>query len=304
VNGRSYLDAIVPDVRRRLAERKARVPLSALEEAAAAGPGLTPGGGLTPRAGMAPPGGRFSPRTGRASFAAALRGRGLSAIAEVKRFSPSKGPIRPDLDIAGLVAAYEAGGAAAVSVLTEEDHFCGGLQDLRTAAEATALPLLRKDFIVDPYQLHEARAFGASAVLLIAALLDDRSLHDFAALAHELGLDVLLEVHDAAEMARALRMEGALIGVNNRDLRTFEVSLEASLQLAGMVPADRVLVAESGIKDRTDAERLASAGVDAVLVGESLLRQSDAAEAVSALVRPTCAVARRYGETGRMEEAV
>ena len=271
MNGRSYLDVIVPDVRRRLAERKATTPLANLEKA----------GGLGARP----------------SFAAALRGRGLSVIAEAKRFSPSKGPIRPDLDVATLVAAYEAGGAAAVSVLTEGDHFRGSLEDLRTAACATALPLLRKDFIVDAYQVHEARAFGASAVLLIAALLDDRDLHALAALARDLDMDVLLEVHDASEMARALEVEDVAIGINNRDLRTFEVSLQTSLRLAGLVPAHRLLVAESGIKDRADVEALASAGVDAVLVGESLLRQGEAAAAVSALVHPPPEVARRSGDT-------
>ena len=276
MNGRSYLDVIVPDVRRRLAERQARTPLPELQTLIAAGPEAG-GPGVRP------------------SFAAALRGRGLSVIAEVKRHSPSKGAIRPDLDVATLAAAYEAGGAAAVSVLTEEDHFRGGLHDLRAAAGATRLPLLRKDFIVDPYQVYEARAFGASAILLIAALLDDAGLRDLAALARDLGLDVLLEVHDAGEMERALRVEGVVIGVNNRDLRTFEVSLRTSLDLAGMVPPGRVLVAESGIRDRADVEALAAAGVDAVLVGESLLRQGEAAEAVSTLVRPPCDVARRSG---------
>jgi indole-3-glycerol phosphate synthase len=277
VNGRSYLDVIVPDVRRRLAERRALAPLADLERAVVAGPG------------------------NRASFAAALRGPGLSVIAEVKRFSPSKGPIRPDLDVATLTAAYEAGGAAAVSVLTEQDHFRGGLPDLRTASGVTALPLLRKDFILDPYQVYEARTHGASAVLLIAALLDDAQLESLAGLARDLGLDVLLEVHDAGEMARALQVDDVVIGVNNRDLRTFEVSLRASLDLAGMVPPDRLLVAESGIRDRADVEALAAAGVDAVLVGESLLRQRDVAMAVSALVRPLCEVARR-SEATRSEE--
>jgi indole-3-glycerol phosphate synthase len=204
--------------------------------------------------------------------------------------------------VEALAAAYEAGGAAAVSVLTEEDHFRGGLQDLRTAAAATALPLLRKDFIVDPYQVYEARAFGASAILLIAALLDDGGLRDLAALARNLGLDVLLEVHDAGEMARALLVEDVVIGVNNRDLRTFEVSLQTSLDLAGMVPPDRLLVAESGIRDRADVEVLAAAGVDAVLVGESLLRQKEVAAAVAALVRPLREVARRSG-VARDEES-
>ena len=275
----SYLDAILPDVRRRLAERKARVPLAELVRTTSL-PGPRP------------------------SFAAALRTPSVSVIAEVKRFSPSKGPIRPDLDVGSLVAAYEAGGAAAVSVLTEGDHFGGSLTDLREAAASTRLPLLRKDFTVDPYQVHEARAFGASAVLLIAAILDDRALRDLSALVAELGLDVLLEVHDEREMARALDVEGAAIGINNRDLRTFEVSLETSLRLARLVPAGRLLVSESGIKDRRDLEELASAGIDAVLVGESLLREEAVAAAVSALARPVPVVARRSGEKVHTEEAI
>ena len=292
MNGRSYLDVIVPDVRRRLAEREARMPLPELQVLIEAGRAAGQSAGLSAASahGLAAGG-----PGGRPSFAAALRGRGLAVIAEVKRYSPSKGAIRPDLDVATLAAAYEAGGAAAVSVLTEEDHFRGGLHDLRAAAGATRLPLLRKDFIVDPYQVYEARAFGASAVLLIAALLDDAGLRDLVGLARDLGLDVLLEVHDAGEMERALRVEDVVIGVNNRDLRTFEVSLRTSLDLAGMVPPGRVLVAESGIRDRADVEALAAAGVDAVLVGESLLRQGEATEAVSALVEPPCEVARRSG---------
>jgi indole-3-glycerol phosphate synthase len=284
VNGRSYLDVIVPDVKRRLAERRLHTPLSDLMRMAAE---------------VAPPG----EPGGRARFARALRAPGVSVIAEVKRYSPSKGAIRPDLDPATLAAAYEAGGAAAVSVLTEESHFRGSLADMRTAAGATALPLLRKDFIGDPYQVYEARAFGASAILLIAALLDDRGLRDLAALAQDLGLDVLLEVHDAGEMERALRVDEVILGINNRDLRTFEVSLETSMRLAGLVPPDRVVVAESGIRDRADVERLGSAGLDAVLVGESLLRQGQAAAAVASLAGPPCAVARRSERTEATEEA-
>jgi len=279
VNDRSYLDVIVPDVKRRLAERRLHTPLSEIREAAEAVP--APG----------------EPR-GRSPFAQALEGPGVALIAEVKRYSPSRGPIRPDLDVAELVSAYEAGGAAAVSVLTEESHFRGSLKDLRTAAATTLLPLLRKDFVGDPYQVYEARAFGASAILLIAALLDDGDLRALTVLARDLGLDVLLEVHDSGEMARALLVEEAVIGINNRDLRTFQVSLETSLRLAGLVPPDRLLVAESGIKDRADVERLASAGVDAVLVGESLLGQADAAASVGALTDPPCAVTPRSGDPG------
>lgn len=277
VTGRSCLDAIVPDVRRRLAERKASVRQAELEE--------------------------MSPPSVRPSFAEALRSPGISVIAEVKRLSPSKGPLRPDLDVASLVAAYQAGGAAAVSVLTESDHFGGSLDDLREAASSTRLPLLRKDFIIDPYQVHEARAFGASAVLLIAALLDDQAMRRLSALSGELGLDVLLEVHDRRDMARALRLEDVIIGINNRDLRTFDVSLETSVHLADLVTAGTLLVSESGIKDRADVERLASAGVDAVLVGESLLREQAVAAAVAALARPVPVAARPSAETTPSEEA-
>jgi indole-3-glycerol phosphate synthase len=277
VNGDlTYLDRIVPAVRRRLEERKSRLPQAGLE--AMAGPGTRP------------------------SFAAALGAPGVSLIAEVKRASPSKGPIRPDLDVKAVVSAYEAADARAVSVLTEEDYFLGGLDDLRTAAAHTGLPLLRKDFIVDAYQIHEARVFGASAVLLIAALLDDDGLHELAELAIDLGLDVLLEVHDAAETARALAVDGAIIGVNNRDLRTFAVTLETTARLAGLVPAERLLVSESGIRDHDDVERLASHGVSGVLVGEGILMHADVKTAIHALMEPLPPVgARPVGHVTRGE---
>ena len=264
---RTYLDRIVPAVVRRIEERKARLTEARL--AAMPGP------------------------AGRPSFAAAVGAPGVSLIAEVKRASPSKGPIRPALDVGEIVQAYEANGARAVSVLTEEDHFRGSLDDLRSAAADTGLPLLRKDFIVDGYQIYEARVWGASAVLLIAALLSDDRLHDLTGLAFDLGLDVLLEVHDAAELARALSFDGVVIGVNNRDLRSFEVSLETTVELAGLVPAERLLVGESGIRGRTDVEMLAACGVDAVLVGETILRDADVGQAVRSLMDPVPVVATR-----------
>jgi len=257
----TYLDRIVPAVLRRLDERKCRLPQAELETLSAPGR--------------------------RSSFADALRAPGVSLVAEVKRASPSKGPIRPGLEVGSLVRAYEAAGARAISVLTEQDYFQGSLDDLRTAAAHTALPLLCKDFILDPYQIHEARVCGASAVLLIAVLLGDAELSNLAGLATDLGMDVLLEVHDATEIDRALACDAAIIGVNNRDLRTFAVSLETAMELAGSVPAGRLLVAESGIWNHADVERLAARGVDGVLVGESLLRSSDVGEAVRALMRPT-----------------
>ncbi len=263
----SYLERIVPVVLRRLEERRARLPLAELKAAMGLGP--------------------------RPSFAAALAAPGLSIIAEVKRASPSKGPICKGLDVGELAAGYEAAGARAVSVLTEEDFFEGSLSDLPSAARRTVLPLLRKDFVVDAYQIHEARAFGASAVLLIAALLDDQRLHELARVTAGVGLDVLVEVHDAAEMARALALDGVIVGVNNRDLRTFDVSLDTTASLASLVPPGRLLVSESGIRTRADLESLAGLGVDAVLVGESLLRETDPAKALSALAQRRVEVAVR-----------
>jgi indole-3-glycerol phosphate synthase len=274
----TYLDRIMPAVRRRLQERKQRTSQAELEAMVA------PGAVSPPAAALA---------SARLSFAAALNISGVSLIAEVKRASPSRGPIRPDLQVKTIVEAYEASGARAISVLTEEDYFQGSLADLREAAAHTRLPLLRKDFITDPYQIYEARAYGASAVLLIAALLDDAELRLFTKLAHSLGMDVLLEVHDAAEMARALRVDGAIIGVNNRDLRTFTVSLDTTRWLADSVPPGRLLVGESGIRTHTDIARLAACGVDAVLVGESILRAEDIGAAVRALVHPSLRVAGR-----------
>jgi indole-3-glycerol phosphate synthase len=259
----TYLDRIVPAVRRRLDERRGRLPLAELEAME------TPAVSAT-----------------RPSFATAIAAPGVSLIAEVKRASPSKGSIRPDLEVASLVQAYEQAGARAISVLTEQDHFLGSPDDLRAAVADAGLPVLRKDFIVDVYQVHEARVWGASAVLLIAALLDERELRDLSGLAVGLGLDVLLEVHDEDELARALAVDGAVVGVNNRDLRTFAVSLETTERLAGLVPSGRLLVSESGIQDHADVVKLASLGVDGVLVGESLLREPDVGAAARALMEP------------------
>ncbi len=254
----TYLDRIVPSVIGRLEARKLALPLSTLE-------------------GLPRP-------ASRASFVEAIRAPGMSLIAEIKRASPSKGPIRPLLDVSDIVGAYERGGARAISVLTEEDHFRGGLDDLQRAVSTGSLPVLRKDFVVDEYQIYEADVFGASAVLLIAGLLPDRRLEILASLAASLGLDVLLEVHDRDELGRALAVETAIIGVNNRDLRTFEVSLETTVRLASLVPPGRLLVGESGIATRADVERLEAYGVDGVLVGESLLRKPDVETAARELL--------------------
>ena len=272
-----YLDRIVPSVLGRLEERKRRVPLSQLE--ALVGPGV------------------------RSSFVHAIRAPGVSLVAEVKRASPSKGLIRPELEAGELAKTYEEAGAQAVSVLTEEEHFLGSPDDLRAAAAATRLPILRKDFILDEYQLYEAGAWGASAVLLIAALLPDQTLRRFARLAGDLGLDVLLEVHDRSEMVRALSVEGAIIGVNNRDLRTFAVELQTTFELADLVPADRLLVSESGIRTHADVVQLAACGVNGVLVGESLLRNPDVGIAVARLMQPSPTLAQRPVVAAKTEEA-
>ena len=201
---------------------------------------------------------------------------GLPAvIAEVKKASPSKGVIRPDFDPAAIARSYEAGGAACLSVLTDIDFFQGSDAYLQQARAACALPVLRKDFVVDAWQLHEARMLGADCVLLIAAALDDVQLAEFAYIADELGMDVLVEVHDLDELERALPIPARLLGINNRNLRTFEVSLQNTLDLKDMVPADRVLVTESGILAPADVALMRGAGVHAFLVGEAFMRQPD-----------------------------
>lgn len=217
-------------------------------------------------------------------FASALRQTGaVSVIAEFKLSSPSAGPIAVGREPGEVVRAYEAGGASAVSVLTDELYFGGSLADLRAARAATALPVLRKDFIAGALQIWESRAAGADAVLLIVRMLDDARLREYVALVAELGFAALVEVHDVSEVERALEAGAHLIGINNRDLRTFRTDLAVSLELAGAVPPDRIVVAESGIATATDVDRLGERGVDAVLVGESLMRSADARLATAAL---------------------
>jgi indole-3-glycerol phosphate synthase len=224
-------------------------------------------------------------------WAAALRrhaSAGPGVIAEIKKASPSKGLIREDFDPVWLAERYQAGGAVALSVLTDEPYFQGSLRNLELASATTRLPCLRKDFIVDEYQIFEARAHKADAILLIAAALTDAELRHFAATARGLNLDVLVEVHTADELDRVLNSLGErgadAIGVNNRDLKTFEVSLETSLQLASRIPASVIRVAESGIAGSEDIARLLVAGFDAFLIGESLMRQPDPGEALAGLL--------------------
>jgi indole-3-glycerol phosphate synthase len=218
-------------------------------------------------------------------FAGALRRTGeVRLLAEIKRRSPSAGPIRPGAAAAEIAHAYEVGGAAALSVLTDREYFDGSLDALRAVVAVTNLPVIRKDFVIDEAQLWEARAAGADAALLIVGILEQSRLEALSGIAAEAGLQVLIEVHDEVELERALAVGAGLIGVNNRDLRTFSTDLELTTRLAPSVPAEIILVAESGIRSASDVSSLGKAGVDAVLVGESLMRQPDVGLAAARLV--------------------
>ena len=220
-------------------------------------------------------------------FEAALRAKitkGVSAvIAEVKKASPSKGVLRADFNPAQIAISYEAGGAACLSVLTDVDFFQGTDAYMQAARAACSLPVLRKDFVIDAYQIYEARALGADCVLLIASALQDSRLTEFSELSRELGLDALIEVHDGEEMARALATSGSLIGVNNRNLRTFETNMDTSVTLKRGFPDSRLFVTESGVYSSVDVEKLCAAGIHAFLVGEAFMRQPDPGAALSAL---------------------
>ena len=206
-----------------------------------------------------------------------------AVIAEIKKASPSKGVLREHFVPADIAASYERHGAAMLSVLTDRQFFQGDIAYLEQAREACALPVLRKDFMVDAYQVFEARACGADCILLIAACLDDALMTDLEAQAQALGMAVLVEVHDGAELDRALRLATPLVGINNRNLRSFEVTLDTTLGLLGQMPADRVLVTESGILARADVQRMRGAGVHAFLVGEAFMRATDPGQALADL---------------------
>ena len=208
-------------------------------------------------------------------FVGALRAKKPAVIAEIKRASPSKGVLRANFDPAAIARSYEMAGAACMSVLTDRQFFQGSAEDLIKARAACALPALRKDFLIDPYQAFEARALGADCVLLIAACLEDGPMHELEKVAHTLGMAVLVEVHDARELERALALETRLIGINNRNLRTFETRLETTLELLPSIPPGRMVITESGILSTADVRRMRARGVDAFLVGEAFMRADD-----------------------------
>jgi indole-3-glycerol phosphate synthase len=218
------------------------------------------------------------------SFARALgKPEHLSVISEVKKASPSKGLIQPDFDPVKTALEYEKSGADAVSCLTEEHYFQGCSQYFREIRKSITLPMIRKDFIFDPYQIYEARLMGADAILLIAAILDDEKLSEYKKIAGSLGMDILAEVHDESELERVLSLDFPIVGINNRNLKTFEVSLDTTARLAGMIPKGKIIVSESGIRDNNDMKAVRSYGADAVLVGETLMRSGNIESTLKAL---------------------
>jgi indole-3-glycerol phosphate synthase len=249
--------------RREIEAAKAIVPMAEIER----------------RAAQAPP-----PRGFVAALSRAMAAGHYGLIAEIKRASPSKGLIRQDFDVVALARAYRDGGAACLSVLTDEPEFQGSLDFLKMAHHGVDLPVLRKDFMLDPYQIYEARAWGADCVLIIMASLSDPEARELESVASALGMDVLIEVHDEPELHRALTLRSPMIGINNRNLKSLQVDIVTTEKLARLVPSDRLVVSESGLSTATDLARMARAGARCFLIGESLMRQNDVAAATRALL--------------------
>jgi indole-3-glycerol phosphate synthase len=246
-----FLDKIVKEKQKELEERQKAMPIAELKDA-------------------------IEQKPAPIDLAKELKGEGISLIAEIKRASPSKGDLNVNLDAVALAKTYADNGAAAISVLTEKNYFKGSGQDLEAVKNALPnVPVLRKDFILDPYQLYEARVWGADAVLLIAAILDDSALKELITLSHRLGMHCLIEVHDENELKRALKCDAKLIGINNRNLQTLEVDINVTKKLRPLIPPECLVVSESGIKSQEDIEKLKAWGVDAVLIGEALVTASD-----------------------------
>jgi indole-3-glycerol phosphate synthase len=254
------LDKIIASKKEEVEQRKKTLPLSRLEE-------------------------RIAQQKPPLDFASALRGDHIRLIAEIKRSSPSQGILRPGLNPAELAKTYVKGGAAAISVLTEANYFMGSIDYLAAIKEVVELPLLRKDFIFDPYQLYESRACGADALLLIVAILSQGQLEELLSLSHSLGLRCLVEVHNEGEVKRALLSGAEIIGINNRDLNTFTVDITTTRRLRPLIPQERIVISESGIKSKRDIEKLGKWGVNAVLVGEALVTAGDVRAKMKELLR-------------------
>ena len=255
------LDRIVSDNLRELDDKKRRLPIEELQRLA-------------------------SEQSPAINLASALRGKGIRLIAEVKKASPSRGVIRTDFDPVEIAKIYAANGAAAISVLTEANHFQGSLDHLKSIRKALSnkVPLLRKDFVVDPYQVYESRAYGADSLLLIVAILEPEMVHELLQLGHELNMSCLIEVHNEAEVEIALKSGAKIIGINNRDLNTFGVDITTTTRLRPLIPPDRIVVSESGIKEPADIEKLRQLGVNAVLIGEALMSASNIAAKIRELL--------------------